>query len=299
MSQDWRISENGPRPATVPDVYDACPPGLLPAGPISFLTDVQEEYLRGLARGLSEYLETPVSAALIAAEQMSCADFLADKQADACRLVLDLEGSQSQAFLGLSAGLVSRTLAVLLVIPPDAPLAPRDAVTDIEIHVMRRFFDILLGELRQAWEPCELRFTPRPMSEAAERPLEPTEDTLLVMKCAVKFGTEEGTLRVAVPALIVRLLALKREQEAAAKPAVTPHPGILDAVRFAALDMEAVLSGSSVRMSDLLAMEPGEILMLGQTVGAPVECRVNGRTKFRGELIQTGTRRAMQIDGLK
>jgi flagellar motor switch/type III secretory pathway protein FliN len=50
-------------------------------------------------------------------------------------------------------------------------------------------------------------------------------------------------------------------------------------------------------MSDLLAMEPGQILMVGQTVGVPVECRINGKVKFRGELIQTGARRAIQLTG--
>jgi flagellar motor switch protein FliM len=279
------------------NAIDACPPGLLPAGLIGFFTDLQEDFLRGLARGLSEYLEATVSASLTSTAQSSCADFLAENQVDVCRVILDMEGGRGQAYLGVSAGLVSRTLGVLLAIPADSPLPPRDAVTEIEFHVMHRFFEILTQELKRAWEPSRLTFTARPMGEGAERPAEATEETLLVMNCTVKFSGGEEALRLAVPALLVRLVALQREEDALLAPAVTPHPGLLDAVRHAAVDVEAVLAGSSVRMSDLLAMEPGQILMVGQTVGVPVECRINGKVKFRGELIQTGARRAIQLTG--
>jgi flagellar motor switch protein FliM len=229
---------------------------------------------------------------------MPCAELLADNQVDICRVVLDMDGGRGQAFLGLSAGLASRTLGVLLEIPAEAPIPPRDAVTEIELHVMRRFFDILIEQLKRAWEPSRMGFTARPTFGGTERPAEATEDTLLVMTCTVKFAGGEEILRLAVPALLVRLVALQREQEAALTPAVAPHPGVFDSVRQAAVDVEAVLAGSSVRMADLLAMESGQILMLGQTVGAPVECRINGKIKFRGELIQTGVRRAMQVESL-
>ncbi len=286
---------DGPQLVPPASEYNSCPPGLLPAEPISLFADLLEAYLRGLARGLSEYLETPVSAGVDSTSQITCAQFLADNKQDVCRVVLDMEDNRGQAFLGLSAGLVSRILAVLLVIPNDAQLPPRETVTDIEFHVMHRFFEILTGELRRAWEPIRLQFQARPMGETGDQPAEVTEDPLLVMSFHVKFGGGEETLRLAVPALLVRLVALEREREAALKPKVEPYPGMLDALRHANFELEAVLAGSTLRMSDLMAIQPGEILMLAQNVGAPVECRVNGKVKFRGELIQTGTRRALQV----
>jgi len=284
-----------PEPPPDPNQINACPPGLLPAEPITLFTDLLETYLRGLARGLSEYLETPVSATLDSTTQVSCAEYLADTKQDVCRVILDLDDGRGQAFLGLSPGLVSRALAVLLVVPAGLELPHRDSVTDIEFHVMHRFFELLVEELRAAWAPSHLNFQARPLGQPGERPVEPSEDPLLVMNCRIKFASGEETLRLAIPALLVRLVALDRERELALQPAVKPYPGILDALRQASLELEAVLAGSSLRMSDLLAIEPGEILMLGQAVGAPLECRVNGQVKFRGELIQTGTRRAMQV----
>ena len=60
--------------------------------------------------------------------------------------------------------------------------------------------------------------------------------------------------------------------------------------------MEAVLAGSSLRMSDLAAMEPGHVLMLAQAAGSPLMCLVNGKPKYRGEWITHGDRQAFQVD---
>jgi flagellar motor switch protein FliM len=66
----------------------------------------------------------------------------------------------------------------------------------------------------------------------------------------------------------------------------------------ATLQLEAVLCGSTLRMSDLGAMQPGQILMLGQPAGSALDCLVNGKAKFRGEWITQGDRPALQIDSL-
>ena len=275
--------------------YSSCPPGLLPAEAVTLFTDLMESYLRGLARGLSEYLEVPVGAGLDGPVQLSRAQFLGAAQTDVCRLTLDLDGGRGQAFFGLSPGLVTRILGILLVIPPDMQPAQREAVTDIEIHVMRRFFETLTGELRRAWESIHMGFAMRPVEPTDEKPADSEEDPLLVLNCRIKFAAGEETFRLAVPALLVRLAVLDREREAALKPGIAPYPGMLNILRHASFELEAVLEGSRLRMSDLLAIQPGEILMLEQPIGAPVQCRVNGKVKFRGELIQTGARRALQV----
>ena len=59
--------------------------------------------------------------------------------------------------------------------------------------------------------------------------------------------------------------------------------------------MEAVLSGSTLRMDDLLAMEPGNVLMLAQPASAPIDCLIGGKAKFRGECIDHANRQALLL----
>ena len=60
------------------------------------------------------------------------------------------------------------------------------------------------------------------------------------------------------------------------RPRLRPVPAretILASLHHASVGVEAVLAGSTVRMGDLLAMEPGHILMLAQPAGSPLELR--------------------------
>jgi len=63
----------------------------------------------------------------------------------------------------------------------------------------------------------------------------------------------------------------------------------------ATLRLEAVLEGSALRIGDLLAVRPGQILALAQPIGAASQCLVNGRVKFRGDLVNVGGRQAFQV----
>ena len=60
-------------------------------------------------------------------------------------------------------------------------------------------------------------------------------------------------------------------------------------------EAEAVLAGPSLRMSDLLALEAGQVLVLGEAAGSQLECRINGKTVFRGDWIHQGNQGALQI----
>jgi flagellar motor switch protein FliM len=71
---------------------------------------------------------------------------------------------------------------------------------------------------------------------------------------------------------------------------------LLAALGKARVEVEAVLTGSTLRMSDLLAMEPGQIVTLGQPANTPLHCRINGVNKFCGELIQNRERAALLIE---
>jgi flagellar motor switch protein FliM len=150
---------------------------------------------------------------------------------------------------------------------------------------LRDTFEWIARELSAAWQPAGIgfRWTATGVGEAV-----PVPGALLVFDCRMDLGEVSATLGIAVPAFLARLAAL---QCAAAPPADGPAPArgsILSALRRAHATVEAVLCGSTLRMGDLLAMEPGHVLMLAQPAGSALECRVNGKTKFQGEWIGRG-----------
>jgi flagellar motor switch protein FliM len=117
---------------------------------------------------------------------------------------------------------------------------------------------------------------------------------MVVFDCQLVLDDAPQTLRIAAPAFLARLAALQSTLAVEEDAPAPVRETILAALRRASVGVEAVLAGSTLRMKDLLAMERGQVLMLAQPTGSPLECRINGKTKFRGEWIAHG-----DLDGLE
>jgi flagellar motor switch protein FliM len=61
------------------------------------------------------------------------------------------------------------------------------------------------------------------------------------------------------------------------------------------LSVECALSGASIRVRDLLSLEPGDVLDLGLPADSAMTALVNGRPHFEGEMAANGPRTAMVV----
>jgi flagellar motor switch protein FliM len=257
---------------------------------MAFVRGIQERFLHAFAETLAVRLEMPVTAQTVSVKPLSGREFLEPIDALGYMLTLEAEPVRGQAFVALSAGLLAYTLRILLGSPPTPEESPR-AVTEIELHILREVLELLTRELTEAWKPSGVAFRWTPGVD------EPTAGlgTMLVFDCHLVLNDTQQTLRIAVPAFLARLAALQSTHEAEVEAPAPVRKTILAAVCRANVVMEAVLSGSTLRMKDLLAMERGHVLMLGQSAGSQCECRINGKTKFRGEWIAHGDRQGLEL----
>jgi len=281
--------------------YDVCNPDRLPADRITFVDAIHQQFLQSFGPALSEYLDTPVRTAPAGIDQIPVAKFFADGSEDACAIALELESTRGQAWVGLSGKLVFRILDILLGAPQPPTPAARATITEIERHVLREFFDLLVTRLVAAWAPSGISLRMGPIDTTDQvRQAAGVEGTALVLNCSVQIQEESAAFRVAVPVLAVRLAAQQNEQKAAAEVAgeTAARTALLETVGAAILDVEASLSGSSIRLGDLAAMQVGQILVLTQPAGSQLDCSVNGKTKFRGEWIALGDRHGLQVESM-
>jgi flagellar motor switch protein FliM len=296
-------SPGTPTPAplkVVRPAYDAVAPDLLPVDQVAFVETIHNHFLTALSQSLAAYLDTPCTATPAGIDQTPAAAFLESAEKDACLLTLQLTPIKGNSWITLGQGLVFRVLDILLGARPGATTGARAGITDIERHVLRELFELLMGALNTSWSPTGLGFHIDPAGSTGDVPAAAESDgATMILKCNVRLGEAEELFRVAVPVLSVRLAILQSEEAAGLSPAQSPaHADLLDAVSSASLQLEAVLGGSSLRMSDLAAMQPGQVLVLGQPAGSPLDCLVNGKAKFRGEWITQGDRPAFQVDAL-
>ena len=290
MIKDFEKNALGPRPVPLPAEYEACVPGALPSGQMAFVTRLQERFVRNFAEDLASRLEVPVTAELTAAQPLSSSAFVQFCEEGGCLLVLAAEPVRGQALMAISAGLVAYLVRVLLGAPP-SPDNPR-AVTEIELHILSEIFESLARELSSAWKDVGIGFRWR---STGAREAAPAPDPMLVFECRMDLDGAREMFRIAVPAFLARLVALQSAPATAEEAPAAVRELILGAVRRANVSVEAVLAGSTLRMGDLLAMEPGHVVKLFQPAGSPVECRINGKPKFRGEWIRNGNHQALVL----
>jgi flagellar motor switch protein FliM len=257
---------------------------------MAFVRAIQERFLHAFAEALGVRLEMPVAAQIVSVQLFSGREFLERGDQFGYVLTLEAEPVRGQAFIALSAGLLAYTLRALLGAPSAHEDGPRP-VTEIELHILREVFELLARELTEAWKPSGVAFQWTP---AADEPKAAT-GTMLAFDCNLDLYDAQQTLRIAVPAFLARLAALQPTPDTEEEAPAPVQETILAAVRRANVAVEAVLSGSTLRMKDLLAMERGHVLMLGQSAGSPCECRINGKTKFRGEWIAHGERQGLEL----
>jgi len=274
--------------------YDVCTPGVLPVDQLAFVEIIHRKFLLSLARRLSVCLETPVTTSLTGIDQMQFPDFIDSCDVDACLVEVTAEPGAGRAILELSPGLVHRMLSILIGVPDNTPL-PERGITGIETHILRECLDAIVLELRETWASYRIDFEPLPIAPG-DRPA--MEGAALILTSSVGVAGAQEAMRLALPALLVRLavrLGANDMAPAIAPSRATAKPLLLDAMRSASVRVEAVLGGSSLRLRDLSALEPGQVLMLGSPANCAVECLINGVSKFRGEMVSNGRTQGLQI----
>lgn len=271
--------------------YEACDPGALPSGQLAFVRAIQEKFAAAFAESLADRLETQISGKLTAAQPLSRSAFLESVENGGCLVTLNAEPVRGQALVALSPGLVAYLLRLLLGAPPSSGNDYR-AVTEIELYILQELFELLALELTNAWKATGIAFR---RASTGAREAAASQGTILVFECRLDFDDTQETFRVAAPAFLARLAALQLTSVAVEESPAPVRGMILNALRGANVTVEAVLTGSTLRMGEFLAIEPGHVLMLSQPVGSPVECRVSGKPKFRGEWIGHGNRQALLL----
>lgn len=295
MKSELRIAGSEGGPASESAAYDVCVPGVLPADQIALVETVHRKFLHAWAMDVSDYLQTPVAGEPGGTQQTSFPRFLADRAGDGCVVGFEVTPGPSRMFVSLGAGLVSTTLGLLLGAPAGTPDSGRNTFTEIEIHILSEFFDRLIFHLRTAWSAFGIGLEMLGIQPPTEVEPPSDGDNMLVLGSVLRFADRDEPFYVVLPPLMARL-AMSVSRDDSDRTQVLGREDLIAALGRARVEVEAVLTGSTLRMSDLLAMEPGQTVCLGQPANAFLHCRINGISKFRGELIQNRDRVALIIE---
>jgi flagellar motor switch protein FliM len=280
----------------IPAQAAECQPELLLPGQVELARRAFEKFRGGLSTLLTGYFCVPAEIQFAGADQQPLAQALSQGHNGACTVFLELHSFQNRAYLALGHNFVCTALELLLGAPAEVTGAPRESLTEVDLHVIQGLVELVAGELRDAWQSiCGASFRLVSAGLAGRfAGAEADDRSVLVLTAQVALRDSTDSIQLIVPSVLVRLAAEQVLDSPTTAGAANRH-ALLEALDAASLEVEAVLPAGDIRIRDLLRLKPGLILELPRKADTPIQGRINGVAKFQGELVNTGKSVGFQV----
>jgi flagellar motor switch protein FliM len=280
----------------------SCAPGHLPASAIVRVQRIHRLFLKALEARLGESLQSQVTLGLADTRQATTGSFLQVAELGGYLLALDVAPTAGHAVLSYPTRLLRAVLDILLARPAGAPAARESQLTEIESHILRDFFDAFTGTLRKAWAPSfavGFNRVSAGLEDAKQILGASAGESVLVLTSRLKLAGVEHTFELALPGFLIRLAEVRATSAQAPEHPTHSMEGIVAGPLGAAVvELQGVLRGATLKMGDLLALKPEQVLFLGTPVESSFDCLVNGTVQFTGDIVAGANRLGFQVQGL-
>jgi len=304
--QDGKVStEGGGRGPRGPVAnYDLTSQDRIIRGQMPTLDAINEQIAGQLAMGLTGRTRMTLKVTTAAATLLKFADLTPLLAPPATVCVLGLGASYGYGLALLEPGVAEALLAAALGdrrsrSNPEQQAEGRREFTAVEQMVLKRLLTILTEAMGIAWEQVipfrpevlRLEFDPR-MANIA-----PPSDVGIVSAFEIT-GSIEGRLQLVIP-----YAAVEPAKAKLAAPRRLAQRGddriqemLVREIEQVPVELRGLLGTTSINLSRLLSLEPGDVLLLDTDEERPLPIFVEGREKLRGRPSVSGGAMAMQVE---
>lgn len=284
--------------------YDFRRPDRIAKDQLRAIHMLHENFGRTLASSLSAYLRAYVIVNLVSVEQLSFMEFSQCLPSPTIITALGMKPFDGNAVLELNPSLVFPVIEMLLggTGKPSGTKYDRE-ITEIEQSVLDGVYRIILHDLKEAWHAVttinfgvEARETEPQMLQI----LAPNE-AVVAISMEVRIGDNVGMLNLGIPSIIIKMLRQKFDQQWSVRKSESTEQEqerIFQLIRPSTMVLDARLRGPTMTAETLLKIEPGDVLMLDYPVNRPLALEVYGKTKFLGQVVDGGYKRAFQLESV-
>ncbi|GAC1639471.1 MAG: hypothetical protein NVS9B14_20690 [Candidatus Acidiferrum sp.] len=174
-------------------------------------------------------------------------------------------------------------------------------LTEIEEQILESVIRLMLMDIQAVWQPVldlEFRFEQRQRNVEMQNTMLPGEK-ILCLSFEARIAEASGTIAMIFPAVVANAL-LRRLSVQGSYSERIPSRDSYRRMRERILDCHFLadlsLPLSPVKVRELLALEPGQVLMLPQRAKEPVRLNVAGRPMFRAVPVRYGTKRGARVE---
>jgi flagellar motor switch protein FliM len=268
-------------------------------GLVDFAERAQGKFLESLQAGLNAVLGVEIRATFVRTEQSFLKRYFTEPGARVHNVFLHIDPFAGCAVLRFSSEVLFKVLDILLASPAAADGDRGKTITDIEYRVLRGFLDTCTTVAQKAWQttpPVTFRLS----AERGEEGFFVHGDLhTIALRSTLEIDGIPGDFDLILPAFLVRLSANRNPIDESGDTAevFSPPERISRLLGPSKVEIEAVLSGLTIRLRELMDLEPGQILLANKAADSTFQCFVNKRGQFTGDLVASGHRYGFQLAG--
>jgi flagellar motor switch protein FliM len=283
--------------------YDFRRPDRIAKDQLRAIHVLHENFGRSLASSLSAYLRAYVVVNLVSVEQLSFMEFTQCLPSPTCMVSLGMKPFDGNAVLELNPTLVFPILEMLLGGSGKVPTKITREITEIEHSILEGLLRIVLNDLRSAWHgvsPMQFSMESNETEPQLLQILAPNE-AVVAISMEVRIGDNTGMMNIGIPAIIIKMLRQKFDQQWSVRRTQATeeeHARVLRLVMNSTLSIDSRMQGQTMTVRDLLNLKEGHVLAFDFPQERPVDLIVNGKLKYRGQVVSTGNKRGFHIDKL-
>jgi flagellar motor switch protein FliM len=137
-------------------------------------------------------------------------------------------------------------------------------------------------------------------SNLTPKSLTSSKDSFILASTVFLLDDALGKISLIYPAPIVQALAsvASTTEQPSAQLSSGFQKAIFERIGAAKLLLEGCLQDSSVRLADLLELQPGDLLRLDLPLNLPLDIHLNGQRRFQAEFFEGDFKKAMRIQNL-
>jgi flagellar motor switch protein FliM len=202
--------------------------------------------------------------------------------------------------LELNPTLVFPILEMLMGGTGQGTLQPDRVTTEIEQSILEGLLRIILNDLRAAWQAVASIDFSIEAHETQPQLLQilAATEAVVAISMEIRIGDMAGFMNLGIPSITVKMLRQKFDQQWSVRKSRASddeHARTLRILQPAILRAESVLTGPNLLVSSLLALKEGDVLAFDYPVERSLDLTLNGRLKYRGEIVSSGRKRAFQV----
>lgn len=254
------------------------------------LRTLHDNFTRLLNNSLSVYLRTRVEATIVSIEQISYGDFISSIGIPSILSIYSMDPLPGSGIAQIDLNLVFSIIDRLLGGPGWFPQKLRD-LTDIERTLMQRFMARMLNSYRESWNyllTLSLKIEALDSNPQFIPRIIPLDQIVAFVSCELKIGEMTGVMNFCLPYLVLQSIG-PQLSDFQWSPSVVAGRGMTDEdiaqlarnVERASVGVSVELGKTVVSLRDLIALQPGDLLMFDKPVTEPLAVTVNEREKFK------------------